>query len=161
MKNWIHLIENASLLSKVTNDDIIEYYEREMENDRSDLDTLLDNDWILTSDYSKDITRVSNQIGALLSSGKVRLYRAIKGNPDLGAIGIHWSTDRDTDFGNTLITIEVSIDAVDIVGTIARGIHWWDDEQEITLKRGQRVSIVSIEDREGIDPTIKNLEGLT
>ena len=151
MRTWISLLENYALAT-VNNEDIIDYYQE----DHRDLDTLMDNEWILTVDYTSDIEALKRTLAPYAKGSTITLYRAIRGKPDTNNLGIHWSVDSATDFGETMMTIEAPISAVDWVGTIARGVHWWNDEQEITLTKGEQVMIQSIVDT---DQTRINIVG--
>jgi GNAT superfamily N-acetyltransferase len=147
-KFWAARRLRESALSAVSQEDIISYYEE----NHPDLETLLDNDWTLTADYQRDIDRLKAELQPFAKQKHLTLYRAYRAiGVDRDALGIHWSIDPDTDFGTRLVTIEVAMEYVDWVGTIARGVHWWNDEKEITLHKGVPVQIISVKDLEGID----------
>jgi hypothetical protein len=150
---WHEITEN---LSQVTGEDVRDLYA----SIPPDLETLLsghdaDAPDFLDIDWSGDVARLKRML-LPYSTRELTLFRAIRGKPDLQNLGIHWSISEETvDFGQTLITARVSQDAIDWVGTVARGIHWWEDEQEITLFRECDLTILSIRDIEDIDPEIK------
>jgi hypothetical protein len=143
VRKWISLFETA--LNNVTGEDVRDLYV----SAPSDLHVLLDDgedDWG-TLDWGPDTERWKKFLSQY-AGRELILYRWIKGRPDTENLGIHWSMNPDinADFGGTLITARVHPNAVDWVGTVARAIHFWEDEEEITLFREMPIDIIGIKD---------------
>jgi hypothetical protein len=162
MRKWIDLLaEKAEWdITQMTTDDVTDYYKSHPEDLHTLIDGYDDGDGsvILNTDYTSDIALLKPTLIPLAQQETITVYRALRASVgiDLNGLGIHWSIDPETDFGNTLVTAQVSPDCVDWVGTVARGVHWWNDEKELTLKSGCPIYVVSVADREGIDPNGKS-----
>ncbi len=95
-----------------------------------------------------EIAKVAVALSAAASAGTITLYRGLASDPDLAAIGRHWSGSRAVaqGYGPYLVTTAIPTDAIDWCGTVIRRIGW-PHEVEFTLLPDAHVLIETIEHR--------------
>lgn len=150
MRKWIDILCETSL-NDVTPQAVSALYSSDSEPDLAKLRVDYDDYGtdISTEDYTREIKALKKSL-LRYSHGPITLYRGLmvgEESYDLKSIGTHWTLLEEPLFAaNILITAQVPQEAIDWVKTIARGIHWWDEEAEITLIKGKRITVTQIYD---------------